>query len=110
MSDGPETDRAAPYVILVEFALAVGADAAFEALILENARRSLSDEPGCRVFDVCAKADDAYSIVLYEVYADRAAFDAHLAAPHFKAFDEASAALVTGKRVTELTLLTGASG
>jgi len=70
----------------------------------------LSDEPGCRVFDVCARSGDAYGIVLYEVYDDRSAFDAHLASSHFKTFDAASRDMVTGKRVTELTLLAGASG
>ena len=101
---------AAPYVILVEFAIAEGSGPAFEKLIVENARRSLADEPGCRVFDVCARPGDAYGIVLYEIYDDRAAFEAHLASPHFKTFDAASRDMVTGKRVTELTLLAGASG
>ena len=109
MSEATE-GAAAPYVILVEFAIAEGSGPAFEKLIVENASRSLSDEPGCRVFDVCARPGDAYGIVLYEVYDDRAAFEAHLASSHFQTFDAASRDMVTGKRVTELTLLAGASG
>ena len=92
------------FVILVEFDIHPGQEAAFEALILENARRSLADEPGCRVFDVLTRPGESFGVVLYEIYADRAAFDAHCTAPHFLSFDAASRPLVRGKRVTELTL------
>jgi quinol monooxygenase YgiN len=47
-----------------------------------NATATREREPGCRQFDVCTSADDGL-VFLYEVYDDRAAFDAHLAAPHF---------------------------
>ena len=55
--------------------------------MLENARASLNDEPGCHQFDVCFAADDPGRCFLYEVYTDRGAFDAHLGMAHFKAFD-----------------------
>ena len=45
---------------------------------------------------------EADRIVLYEIYDDRAAFDAHLKTAHFASFNEASAALVADKKVTEL--------
>ncbi|MBB4017509.1 quinol monooxygenase YgiN [Chelatococcus caeni] len=101
---GPES-RDERYAILVEFAVRKGAEEAFEALICENACRSLADEPGCLVFDVCRRPGDPFNIVLYEIYADRAAFAAHLAAPHFRVFDAQCRALIDGKRVTELDLL-----
>jgi (4S)-4-hydroxy-5-phosphonooxypentane-2,3-dione isomerase len=94
-----------PYVILVEFAVHAGQEQAFEKLILDNARLSLRDEPGCRVFDVLTRKGSDFTVVLYEIYADRAAFEAHLQAPHFHAFDEASRPMVLAKRVTELSLL-----
>ena len=48
---------------------------------------------------------DADRIVLYEIYDDRAAFEAHLKTTHFARFNEASAALVADKKVTELDLV-----
>ena len=42
-------------------------------------------------------------IVLYEIYDDAAAFDAHLATPHFASFNEATAALVAKKTVHRLS-------
>lgn len=90
------------YVILVEFDLKEGARDAFLPLVLENAARSLEDEPGCLVFDVLSVANDPDRIVLYEVYRDKEAFGEHLKAPHFFTFDAAAGAHVAAKRVVEL--------
>jgi quinol monooxygenase YgiN len=59
---------------------------AFTAAIRENARASREAEPGCRQFDVCVAPDDPAKLVLYEVYDDKAAFEAHLETAHFLAF------------------------
>ncbi|MCG8927604.1 putative quinol monooxygenase [Lentzea sp. CC55] len=48
-------------------------------------------EPGCTYFDVAADTADEHHFVLYELYADQAALDAHRASPHFAAW-RASAA------------------
>lgn len=40
-------------------------------------------EPGCVTFDVNRSLDDDRDFILYEVYTDRAAFDAHVASEHF---------------------------
>jgi quinol monooxygenase YgiN len=86
------------YVLSVEFAIDAPQFEAFLPLMLANARSSREDEPGCRQFDVCV--DDARRrIFLYEIYDDRAAFDAHLAAPHFKVFDAATKAMITQRTV-----------
>lgn len=92
------------FVILVDFRLKPGAKAAFRRLIDENARASCRDEPGCRRFDVLETAKDGDRILLYEIYDDRAAFDAHMKTRHFARFNEDSAALVADKTVTELSL------
>ncbi len=39
-----------------------------------NAEASVRDEPGCVRFDVCAVEGDPHRFVLYELYADSAAF------------------------------------
>ena len=55
----------------------------FLASMLDDARGSVNDEPGCLRFDVLQDPNDPNKLYLYEVYRDRAAFDAHLQAPHF---------------------------
>jgi quinol monooxygenase YgiN len=93
-----------PYVIIVEFEIADGRVGDFKKLILENARASLADEPGCRQFDVLVPEDEPNRIVLYEIYDDADAFSAHTRSAHFKTFDAQSRDLVTKKRVIRLDM------
>jgi (4S)-4-hydroxy-5-phosphonooxypentane-2,3-dione isomerase len=93
------------FVIVVDFKIHAGQMQAFRKLIDDNARASVRDEPGCSRFDVCADRKDPDRIVLYEIYDDRAAFDAHLKTPHFAAFNEKSAPLVATKAVSECDLV-----
>jgi len=94
-----------PFAITVEFRLHRAIDMpAFRTLVDENARQSCALEPECQRFDVLVPKGVADCILLYEVYDSRAAFDAHLQAPHFHVFDRASDALVLSKSVSEFTL------
>ena len=74
------------YVITVVFRAKAQHRAAFREAMIENATASRMREPGCRQFDVCEK-DEGAEIFLYEIYDDEAAFKAHLATEHFRAFD-----------------------
>ena len=86
-------------VLAVEFRIQPARVDDFAAAIAANARASLADEPGCRQFDVCRDPADPCSFFLYELYDDDAAIDAHLAAPHFRAMDAATAGWVEHKTV-----------
>jgi (4S)-4-hydroxy-5-phosphonooxypentane-2,3-dione isomerase len=55
----------------------------FLAAITTNAQASVRDEAGCHRFDVSAVEGDENSFVLYELYDDAEAFEAHKRAPHF---------------------------
>lgn len=45
--------------------------------LMAHRRRSLEGEPGTLAFEVLVPHDEPDQILLYEVYADQAAFDAH---------------------------------
>ena len=51
----------------------------------ENARAA-RQEPGCRQFEVLVDPKDRSKVVLFEVYADEKAFEAHQQTPHFKKY------------------------
>ncbi len=53
-------------------------------------------EPGNIVFDAHRKTEDPDVFFVYEVYADRDAFDAHLASEHSATFNNALGPLVEG--------------
>jgi quinol monooxygenase YgiN len=73
--------------------------AAFQARMRQQARETLEREPGCRRFDIANDAADPCRIFLYEIYDDAAAFDLHLASPHFLAFNAQTADWVESKAV-----------
>jgi autoinducer 2-degrading protein len=58
---------------------------AFMKKALENAREARK-EPGCRQFDVLVDPNDKTRVMLYEVYDDDKAFEAHQQTPHFKKY------------------------
>jgi autoinducer 2-degrading protein len=89
-------------VLLVEIRIHAPFVPAFEAAIVENARAT-REEPGCRQFDVCRDPADAARFLLYELYDDQAAIDAHLRSPHFLSMDHATREWVVTKTVRRLT-------
>jgi len=87
------------YAVIVTFNLKSNAMAAFLPLILANAATSRRLEAGCHQFDVCTDPARPYTVLLYELYADRAAFDLHLGSEHFRKFDQAVGPMIASKEV-----------
>jgi (4S)-4-hydroxy-5-phosphonooxypentane-2,3-dione isomerase len=85
------------YVVTVEFVIKPEQVEAFAPLMAANAAASVRDESGCSQFDVCWEGRPV--CFLYEIYDDATAFQAHLASPHFKAFDVQVAQMVAEKTV-----------
>lgn len=99
------------FAIIVDFQLKPGARPAFRRLIDANARASGTREPGCRQFDVLEPKDEADRVLLFEIYDDDEAFDAHVRSPHYVQFDAESAALVASKSIVRCDLvMEGAAG
>ncbi len=93
------------FVLVVEFTLHAGAFERFAPLIAENARLSVELEPGCLQFDVARALEAPERILLYEVYADEAAFAAHTKMPHVAAFFSAAGDLIAERKMTRLERL-----
>jgi quinol monooxygenase YgiN len=87
-----------PFVVIPEFQVRPGCMEAFLAAAADDARHSVADEPGCRHFDVLRPENISDLVAFYEVYDNRAAFDAHLATPHLARFREAFPPLVVEER------------
>lgn len=87
------------YVVTVTFRINPDHTDRFLEAMRENARLSLEREPGCHRFDVALGENGPETVFLYELYTDRAAFDAHLEADHFKSFDATVADWVASKDV-----------
>jgi len=90
------------YVVIVEFTTHAEHFNDFLRRVNQQAKDSLELEAGCHVFDVCVDpARDNY-VFLYEVYAHRGAFEAHLESSHFRDFDATVSDWVRNKKVAFL--------
>lgn len=93
----------AKVALVVEFKLKPGAHAAFDAIIRDHAAGTLADEPGCERFDVLQpkgkEGPDLSRVMLYEVYADDAAFQAHTQNPRLARTRAAYEALIEGRSI-----------
>ncbi|MEM1301676.1 MAG: putative quinol monooxygenase [Pseudomonadota bacterium] len=87
------------FAVVVRFQLRADAIDRFLPLMLKNAQISKTDEPGCHQFDVLTDPARPDEVFLYELYTDKAAFDAHLASAHFKAFDAAVTDMIADKGI-----------
>lgn len=58
---------------------------AFMKAVLENARNA-RNEPGCRQFEVLVDPQERTRVMLFEVYDDESAFEAHQQTAHFKKY------------------------
>lgn len=72
--------------LVVTFTLKPGASAAFDALVEETSLKIKADEPGTLIYTCHRVHDRPDQRVFYELYADRAAFDAHEEQPHVVRF------------------------
>lgn len=72
-----------------------GAAASLDRLLVDLTMQ-VRAEPGNRRFVVYKRQDDSRAYHVDEIYADQAAFDAHIASAHCRAFNAAIVDLVEG--------------
>ena len=91
------------FFLIVEFQVKPDSLEKFNQAIAINAKASVSEEPGCRQFDVLHNQDDPNHVVLYEVYDSEAAFrDDHMKRKHTQTFLAQAKELVTKQTVYKL--------
>jgi (4S)-4-hydroxy-5-phosphonooxypentane-2,3-dione isomerase len=73
------------YVLQVQLSIKPENLDKFMSKLMENATAARK-EPGCKTFDVLVDPQDKTKLMLYEIYADEKAFEAHQATPHFKKY------------------------
>jgi quinol monooxygenase YgiN len=87
------------FVITVDFEIHEGKLQEFMPMMLDNAEKSRTLEPGCDRFDVLLPDGGGQHVFLYEIYTGKAAFDTHLKTPHFLEFNQRSAPLTKSRTV-----------
>ncbi len=93
------------FVVVVDFEVKPETADEFRAVVLAQAENSLTNEPGCHVFDVAMPPDQDTRFLLYEIYEDEVAFQTHLKTAHFLQFDPLVGPMVISKEVQTYTLV-----
>lgn len=94
-------DSSGPVVRLAELEVDPTQLQAFMLAAKANAQASLRDEPGVIAFHAVAEKNNPARVRVFEMYADSNAYQAHLRAPHFLAFRDATDQMLLGRKVFE---------
>lgn len=95
------------FALVVELQVNPGGKEAFLARARQHREAVLSNEPGCRCFDLLTPQDGGDTVYLYEVYADQEALDAHFETLYMKQYLEDTAPMLASRKRTLCTLANG---
>lgn len=93
------------FAIAVTFRIRPDSIDAFRTRVLQQARDSVTLEPGCHQFDVLVDESDPAVVFLYETYTNADAFSDHRQTKHFLDFDATVTPWVESKSLLRLSLL-----
>jgi quinol monooxygenase YgiN len=98
---------AEPFALVVRFTVRPGSEAAFDELVASTAAAIRANESGTLVYACHAVAGAPRERIFYELYSNRAAFEAHEAQDHTRHFLSAREALLESTQVDFLSLRDG---
>jgi quinol monooxygenase YgiN len=96
-----------PFALVVRFTVRPGSEAAFDDLIASTTAGIRTHEPGTLVYACHTVEGSPRERIFYELYADRAAFEAHEAQEHTRHFLAARKPLLESTVVDFLSLADG---
>jgi quinol monooxygenase YgiN len=98
-----------PLALVVTHVLKPGHEEAFDALVLRTLDGIRAHEPGTLVYVSHTEEADPRRRVFYELYTDRAAFEAHERQPHVRTFLDTRPEHIESVDVTFLDAAMGTS-
>ncbi|KQN91193.1 hypothetical protein ASE95_12525 [Sphingomonas sp. Leaf231] len=103
LSATPTTDPGPLMVRIAEVEVDAAQLDAYKAILAREQEASVRLEPGVLMLHSVAIAEHPTQIRLLEVYASRAAYEAHIKAPHFLIYKTSTATMVTSLKLVETT-------
>ena len=77
----------------------------YNAALKEQMTTAIRVEPGVLTYYAVANKSDPTNITILEIYADTAAYNSHIATPHFKKYKEISKDMVKSLELVDVTLV-----
>lgn len=78
----------------------------FADVAREQIKTSVRVEPGVLALYAVAEKDDPARVIVFEMYADEAAYKAHIESPHFRNYKSATQNMVKSLKLIETVPLT----
>jgi quinol monooxygenase YgiN len=75
----------------------------YTAAVREEMDASVRIEPGVLAIYAVAEKDQPHKFRFFEMYADEAAYRAHIASPHFRKYVEVTRNMITSRRLLDVT-------
>jgi quinol monooxygenase YgiN len=79
--------------------------AKYNAALKEQMAMAIRVEPGVLTYYAVADKSDPANITILEIYADTAAYNSHIATPHFRKYKETVKDMVRSLELVDLTLI-----
>lgn len=80
----------------------------YNAALKEQMTTAVSVEPGVLTYYAVADKNDPSNITILEIYADTAAYQAHILSPHFKKYKATVKDMVKSLELVDVTLIASA--
>jgi quinol monooxygenase YgiN len=104
LSGGVAAEEAhVPFVRIAELEIDPAQLAAYEAAVKEEMEISVRTEPGVLVIYAVAETDNPSRLRFFEMYADEAAYEAHIESAHFRKYFEATRGMITSRELIDVT-------
>ena len=101
----------APYVRVAEIEIDPAQLEPYKAAAREEIEQSVRIEPGVLALYAVSDKDNPARVIVFEMYADREAYKAHLETPHFKKYKAATQDMVKSLKLVEtIPIMLGAKG
>jgi quinol monooxygenase YgiN len=91
-----------PIVRIAELEIDLAQLDGYRAALSEEIEASITTEPGVLVLHAASIKDNPAHIRIFEVYADRAAYEAHLTTPHFLRYKTLTSTMVRSLHLVEM--------
>ena len=92
-----------PFVRVAELEIDPAQLDRYTAAVREEMEVSVRTEPGVLALYAVAEKDHPDKLRFFEMYADEAAYRAHIASPHFRRYAQATRDMITAKRLLDVT-------
>jgi quinol monooxygenase YgiN len=94
-------ESATPLVRIAELEIEAAQLEAYKAAVREEIETSVRTEPGVLAIYSVAERDSPTKLRFFEIYADEAAYKAHIASPHFRKYFDTTKNMILARKLIE---------